>query len=102
MLDPEIVRQLHDAGVQQVGVFQHMVVEIVFRRQTERTRLDPHVDVFRHQYHGPAGLLHFQCAHYAEDLVVGFAHRQAFWKTDVVQFSLEIQVALGILVAELG
>ena len=62
VLDPEIVGQLQDATIEQVGVFKHMVVEVLFSRQAERTRFDPHVDVFRHQYHRTP-LLGLQRAH---------------------------------------
>ena len=62
VLDPEIIRQLQDATIEQVSVFKHMVVEVLFGRQAERTRFDPHVDVFRHQHHRTP-LLRLQRAH---------------------------------------
>ena len=51
VLDPEIVGQLQNPTIEQVSVFKHMVIEVFFGRQAERTRFDPHVDVFRHQHH---------------------------------------------------
>jgi hypothetical protein len=76
VLVPEVVRQLDDARVQQVGIFQHVVVEVVLGRQAQRARLDAHVDVFRHQHDGAAFLLRFQRTHHGQDLVVGLAGRQ--------------------------
>ncbi len=102
MLVPEIVRQLHDARVQQIGIFQHMIVEVLFGRQAHRTRLDAHVDVFRDQHDGAPRILQFQRTHYTEDLVIGFAERQSFRQADVLQFGLEEQAAARILVAQFG
>ncbi|TXT23036.1 MAG: Dehydrogenase [Gallionellaceae bacterium] len=70
---PEILRQRQHTAIQQVGVFQHLVVEIVLRGQPERARLDAHVDVFADQDHRALRLLLLQEQHHAEDGVVGLA-----------------------------
>ena len=49
VLVPEIARQLAHAGVEQVGVFEHLVVEIILGGEAQRARLDAHVDVLGHQ-----------------------------------------------------
>jgi hypothetical protein len=102
VLGPEVVRQLDDARVQQVGIFQHVVVEVVFGGQAQGARLDAHVDVLRHQHDRAARLVRFQRAHHAQDLVVGLARGEAFGQGGGVQAGLEVQAALGILVAQLG
>ena len=74
---PEIRRQLAHAGVQQVGIFENFVVEVVFGREPERARLDAHVDVFADQDHLALGVQLLQMMHDAEDLVVGFVSWRA-------------------------
>ena len=53
VLAPEVRWQSQPAGIEQVGVFQHMVIEVIFGGQTQGTRLDAHIDVFRHQHNAP-------------------------------------------------
>jgi hypothetical protein len=43
---PEIRREFAHSGVEEIGVLQYLVVEIVLRGEAERAGLDPHVDVF--------------------------------------------------------
>ena len=100
MLLPEIGGQGHYTAVEQVSVFQYAVVEIVLCWQAECARLDPHVDVFRHQHDVAIRALLLQRGHYPQDLVVGFALRQAVGQLDVVQARLEEQAPLRIAVAE--
>ncbi len=64
-------RQLAHAGVEQVGVLQHLVVEVVLGVEAQRARLDAHVDVFGHQDDLALRLLCLQVHHHADDLVVG-------------------------------
>ena len=73
ILLPEVRMQLQHAGVQQVGIFQHFVVEIVLCRQAQSTRLDAHVDVFADQSDFTFGMQSVQMADHAQDGVVGFA-----------------------------
>ncbi|MNN06191.1 hypothetical protein D3C81_1189730 [compost metagenome] len=102
MPGPEVAGQLHDAGVEQVLVFQDLVVVVVFSRQPQCARLDAHVDVFGHQHHLALGVLLLQRADHAQDLVVGLALRQALGQLDLVQAGLEEQLALRVAVAERG
>ena len=55
-----------DAGVEDVRILQHLVVEIVLGGQPQRTRLDAHVDVFGHQDDLPLRLLPLQRHDHAE------------------------------------
>ena len=91
-----------DARIQQVGIFQHVVVEVIFRGQANGTRLEAHVDVLGDQHHRTFRILLVQRAHHAQDLVVGLAFGQAFRQGGVLQLGLEVQAALGILVAQFG
>ncbi|EOA05532.1 dehydrogenase [Herbaspirillum frisingense GSF30] len=102
VLVPEVVRQLLDARVQQVGIFQHVVVEVVFGGQANGTRLQAHVDVLGHQHHRTLRILLVQRPDHAQDLVVGLALGQTFRQGGILQLGLEVQAALGILVAQLG
>jgi len=45
-----------DAGIQQVAVFQRLVVLVVVGGQAQSTRLDAHVDVLGHQHHFARGV----------------------------------------------
>ncbi len=88
---PEIRRQLAHPAVEEIGVLQHLVVEIVFRGDAERTRLDPHVDVFRHQDHAALGVQMLQVHHDREDLVVGLAVRERGGQHGGDDFGLQVQ-----------
>jgi len=73
---PEILRQFAQAGVEQVGVFQHLVVEIILSFDADRTCLDPHVDVFADE-DDRAGLeFLLQMKGDAQDLVVRLESRK--------------------------
>ncbi len=76
VLVPEIRRQFARAGVQKIGVFEHLVVEIVLGREPQRTRLDAHVDVFADEDDLALGMRLLQVFHHADDLVVGLAARE--------------------------
>jgi hypothetical protein len=93
VLRPEVLGQGADAGIEQVFVFENLVVEIVFCGQAERVRLDAHVDVFRHQHDKLILPVALQRADHAENLVVGLALRQALDGFDLRELRLEIQAA---------
>ena len=96
---PEVGRQLAHAGVEQVGVLQHLVVEVVLGRQRQRTRLDAHVDVLGHQDHLAARVGFLQMADHGEDLVVGLAAGQRRGQLAVDRLGLQEQAAGRLLVA---
>ena len=97
---PEVGGQLSRARVEEVGVLEDVVVEIVLGEEADGTRLEAHVDVLRHQHHGPRRMRVLQCADHAEDLVVGFAGRQRGRQRLRHRMRLEVEAAAGILVAE--
>ncbi len=94
---PEVRRQAPHAGVEEVGVLEHLVVEVILRRQPERARLDAHVDVFRHQHHLALRLLLLQEAHDRQDLVVVLARRQRGRQVAVDGFGLQVEPAARVL-----
>ena len=73
---PEVGRQIARTGIEQVGVFQHLVVEVVFCEQAQCPRLDPHIDVFGHQNDRATGVFELQEEDDAQNLVVVFGGRQ--------------------------
>ena len=99
---PEFLGQRTRAGVQEIGVFQHLVVEIIFGGESERTRLDAHVDIFGHQNDLALGLLLLQVLNHADDLIVSLAAGQARWKFANYGFGLQKQAAIGIFIAMRG
>ena len=74
---PEIGRQLHAAGVEQVGILQHLVVEVILCIEAQRAGLDAHVDVFGDEDHRAFGLQLLQMHDHGDDLVVGLARSAA-------------------------
>ena len=68
---PEIIGQRCRAGKQDIDVIEDLVIEIVFRVDTEDCRLDAQVDVFGHQRDMAIGLLDLQGQRVGEDGVVG-------------------------------
>ena len=70
MLVPEVVGQGAGAGIEDVGILEHLVVEVVLGEQVEGTRLDAHVDVFRHQDDRALREFFLQVDNHREDLVV--------------------------------
>jgi hypothetical protein len=89
-------------AVQQIGIFQHLVVEVILGRNFQRTRLDAHVDVFRHQDDLPVRLLLLEERHHAENLVVDLAERQDRGDIAGDRMRLQEQPAGGGLVAVFG
>ena len=72
---------------------------VVIGGQAERTRLDPHVDVFGHQHHLTRRVLFAQRFNHAENLVVCLALRQADGQRVIEYLGLEKQAAAGFAVA---
>ncbi|ENO86542.1 dehydrogenase [Thauera aminoaromatica S2] len=93
---PEVGGQLAGAGVQQVAVLEHLVVEVVLRGEPERTGLDAHVDVLRHQDDLAPGVLLHQEHHHREDLVVAARGRQGRRQLDVDRLGLQVQASGGL------
>jgi hypothetical protein len=50
-----------------------LVVEVILRGETDRARLDAHVDVFGDEDHFALGVRGLEVHHDADDLVVGLA-----------------------------
>ena len=92
---PEIVRQRANAGVQEVGVFEDLVVEIVLGGESERMRLDAHVDVLGHQDDLALRDFLLQVHHHADDLVVGLAYGQVGGQVSADGLGLQEQVPGG-------
>ena len=93
---PEIRRQFARAGVQQVGVFEHLVVEVVLRVQPQRARLDAHVDVFGHQDDRALGKALGEEGHHRQDVVVAAPGGQARRQVQVDCLGLQKQFAGGL------
>ena len=74
---PEVGRQLQDARIKQVGVFNDLIIEIVLSPQTQGAGLDAHVDVFGHQDDIAIGPSLLQCVDHTEDLIVSLGRCQA-------------------------
>ena len=99
MPNPEVRGQGQGAGIQQVAVFQGLVVLIVFCGQSQRPCLHAHVDVFGHQHHITRRVLLAQGLDHAQNLVVGLALGQAHGQAHVQGLRLEKQLATHIAVA---
>jgi len=98
VLVPEIRGQFPDPGIEQVRVFQHLVVEVVLRRQAQGTGLDAHVDVFRHQDHGTLGIAALEVDDHGQDLVVVLGLGQGRGQFRINGLRLQEQAATGQLV----
>jgi len=59
-------------GVQHVGIFEHLVVEVVLHGKAQRMRLDAHVDVLGDQDDGTFRMQALLVDDHGQDLVVGF------------------------------
>ncbi|ENO78878.1 dehydrogenase [Thauera sp. 63] len=88
---PEIGRQFARAGVQQVAVLEHLVVEVVLRGQPEGAGLDAHVDVLGHQDDFAVRVTLGQVHDDRQDLVVAACGRQGGRQRDVDRFGLQEQ-----------
>ena len=76
MFVPKAGRQFAEAAIEQIGVFEHLVVEIILRFEAQRTRLDAHVDVLGDQDDGAFGVQALLVDDHGEDLVVGLGGGQ--------------------------
>ena len=70
---PKIRRQLARAGVENIRILQHLVIEIVFRFDTNRAGLDAQIDVLGDQDNFAARHLSLEETHDANDPIVGQA-----------------------------
>src|SRR5688572_4664804 len=94
---PEILRQRAHAGVEEVGVLEHLVVEVILGVEPQRPRLDAHVDVLRHQHHFALRLALLEGAHDGKDLVVGLARGERRGQAAVHRLGLQKQPAARLL-----
>ena len=102
MRGPEVGGQGQTAGVQQVAVFQRLIVLVVVGGQAQGPGLDAHIDVLGHQHHFARGKLLAQGRYHAQDLVVRLALGQAGGQSVVQRLGLEQQLAARIAVAGAG
>ena len=70
---PEIGRKLAHARVEEIGVLEHLVVEIILGGEAQRVGLDPHVDVLRDQNDVAPRMRAGELHHNGDDVVVGLA-----------------------------
>jgi hypothetical protein len=99
---PEIRRQFEGAGVEEVGILEHLVVEVVLCFEAQRAGLDAHVDVLGDQDHRALGMLLAEEHDDADDLVVGLGGRQRNRQDAVDGFGLQEQVAGGQFARRFG
>jgi len=99
VLLPEVRRQLAHAAVQQLGVLEHLVVEVVLGGKADRVRLDAHVDVFRHQHDFALRILLLEVHRDAEDHVVGLLRGDRLGDLDIHGVRLQEERAAGFLAA---
>jgi hypothetical protein len=95
VLVPEIVGQGAGAGIEDVGILKHLVVEVVLGQQVECARLDAHVDVFRHQDDRALGEFLLQVDDDRQDLVVDLGGRQALRQFGADRLGLQVEAAAG-------
>ena len=92
---PKCLVQFAGAGIEQIGILEHLVVEVVLRLEAQRAGLDAHVDVLRHQDHLALRRSFGQVQDDAEDLVVAASGRQAVGQADTDRLGLQEQPAGG-------
>jgi hypothetical protein len=73
---PEVGRKLAHARIKELGILEHLVVEIVLGGDAQRARLDAQVDVLGHQDHVAARMMAREVHGDREDLVVRLAVRK--------------------------
>ena len=95
VLVPEIGGQGAGAGVEDVGILEYLVVEVILGQQVERARLDAHVDVFGHQNDRAPGEFLLQVDDDRQDLVVDLGGWQALRQFCADRFGLQEQAAAG-------
>jgi hypothetical protein len=94
-LVPEIGAQFAHAGVQEVAVFEDLVVEVVLRLQPERAGLDAHVDVFGDEDYRTLRMSPLQVDDDCQNLVVDLGGRQSCREVAGDRFGLQEQTAAG-------
>ena len=100
---PKIGRQLAVAAIEDIAVFQHFIVGVVFGVQPERACFDADIDVFRHQGHIIV-IADFvgKRLHYGENLVVALASGQALGQRCGFDVGLQHELALRFAAAGAG
>src|SRR3970282_1724136 len=97
---PDIRRQLHGAGKQQVRVFQHLIVGVVLGGDAKGVCLDAQVDVLGNKNDMRIGVLAAEIEGDAEQGVVRCGGAQAVRQVGVRSFHVKIQPsgleALGV------
>ena len=96
VLVPKIMGQGQSTRVQKVAVFQDLVILVVLSGQAQCACFDPHVDVFGHQHNFARRVQFAQCLHNPQNLVVGFALRQAHGQADIHDLGLKEQFATSL------
>ena len=92
---PELGRQLAHAGVQQVAVFEHLVVEVILRQQPESTGFDAHVDVLGNEDHRTIGIGALEVDDDRQNLVIDLGCRQPCREVTTDRFGLQEETAAG-------
>ncbi len=93
---PEIGRQLARAAVEQIGVLEHLVIEIILGGEPQRARLDPHIDILADQNHLALGMGFLQMFDYADDLVIGLAACQTRGQLAADRLCLQKQASRSV------
>ena len=73
---PKVGRKYLDTGVEQIGIFQHLVIEVVLRIHTQCAGFDTHVDILADKDNFTVKLLFVQEHHDTQYRVVRFAVSQ--------------------------
>ena len=73
MAIPKIRGQFAEARVEEIGILQHLVVEVILGGETQRMGLDPHVDVFRDEDDAPPRMRPRELHDDRDDVVVRLA-----------------------------
>ena len=88
---PEVGIQPFLAGVQQIGVVQHLVIGVVLGINAQRMRLDAQVDVLRYQHHLTVWVAFAEVERDAEQDVVRVAGAHPVRQVRVHRLQVEIQ-----------
>ena len=88
---PEVGLQLAHAGVQQVGVVEHVIARVIFGADAERVGLDAQVDVLRDQDDVAVGVALAEVERDAEEGVVGGAGRHAVGQAAAHRLHVKVQ-----------
>ena len=88
---PEIGGKLAHTGIEEVGVLEHLVVEIILGGEAQRVGLDPHVDILRDENDAAPGMGARKLHHDGDNVVVGLAARERRWQRHRNRFGLQEQ-----------